>query len=48
MKNMKEVSRFQEFQTKVWKKYAWKKVDPEMFSFWVKSIFARKQMMQSY
>jgi len=45
MNTEKKISNFEEYQTKFWDEYTLKKVDPEMFSFWVNNIFAMKQVL---
>ena len=38
----REISYFQEYQTKIWNQHTLQKADPETFSFWVDDIFAKK------
>jgi len=40
----REISNFQEYQTKFWDVYL-TKADPERFSFWVNYIYAKKQAL---
>jgi len=43
--NKMKISNFQEYQTRFWNQHTLKKAGPEMFSFWINDIQAKKEAL---